>query len=111
MKLQYTELSKRVPLARMHMMDGFGFGYGLQGRAVLTTGCSEPFDVEHFVVQGGRQWVGVAALVWMAANAGSPGFRTTLTQPTSLCSGPARLTWCLSTPQSEPSPSNLGEAV
>ncbi|MEU6273709.1 nitronate monooxygenase family protein [Streptomyces populi] len=49
---------------------------------MLTTRFSEAFGVEHPVVQGGMQWVGVAELVSAVANAGALGFLTALTQPT-----------------------------
>ncbi|MEU3793956.1 nitronate monooxygenase [Streptomyces fructofermentans] len=49
---------------------------------MLTTRFSTAFGVEHPIVQGGMQWVGVAELVSAVANAGALGFLTALTQPT-----------------------------
>ncbi|MFE1292257.1 NAD(P)H-dependent flavin oxidoreductase [Streptomyces sp. NPDC058751] len=49
---------------------------------MLTTRFTQTFGVEHPVVQGGMQWVGVAELVSAVANAGGLGFLTALTQPT-----------------------------
>lgn len=49
---------------------------------ILRTRFTEMFGVEHPIVQGGMQWVGVAELVAAVANAGALGFLTALTQPT-----------------------------
>jgi NADH:quinone reductase (non-electrogenic) len=49
---------------------------------MLKTRFTELVGVEHPVVQGGMQWVGVAELVAAVANAGALGFITALTQPT-----------------------------
>jgi nitronate monooxygenase len=49
---------------------------------MLTTRFTETFEVEHPIVQGGMQWVGVAELVAAVATAGGLGFITALTQPT-----------------------------
>ena len=49
---------------------------------MLTTRFTETFDIEHPIVQGGMQGVGVAGLVSAVANTGALGFLTALTQPT-----------------------------
>jgi NAD(P)H-dependent flavin oxidoreductase YrpB (nitropropane dioxygenase family) len=49
---------------------------------MLITRFTETFEIEHPIVQGGMQWVGVAELVAAVANAGGLGFITALTQPT-----------------------------
>jgi NADH:quinone reductase (non-electrogenic) len=49
---------------------------------MLSTRFTETFEIEHPIVQGGMQWVGVAELVAAVANAGALGFITALTQPT-----------------------------
>ena len=49
---------------------------------MLKTRFTELVGVEHPIVQGGMQWVGVAELVAAVANAGALGFITALTQPT-----------------------------
>ena len=49
---------------------------------MLKTRFTELTGVEHPIVQGGMQWVGVAELVAAVANAGALGFITALTQPT-----------------------------
>ena len=49
---------------------------------MLKTRFTELAGVEHPIVQGGMQWVGVAELVAAVANAGALGFITALTQPT-----------------------------
>ncbi len=48
----------------------------------MKTKFTEAFGVEHPIVQGGMQWVGVAELVAAVANAGGLGMVTALTQPT-----------------------------
>ena len=52
------------------------------GAAMLTTRFTETFGIEHPIVQGGMQGVGVAELVSAVANTGALGFLTALTQPT-----------------------------
>ncbi|MCH2252892.1 MAG: nitronate monooxygenase family protein [Vicinamibacterales bacterium] len=49
---------------------------------MLTTRFTETFGIEHPIVQGGMQGVGVAELVSAVANTGALGFLTALTQPT-----------------------------
>ena len=49
---------------------------------MITTRFTESFGIEHPIVQGGMQNVGVAELVSAVANAGALGFLTALTQPT-----------------------------
>ena len=49
---------------------------------MITTRFTETFGVEHPIVQGGMQNVGIAELVSAVANAGALGFLTALTQPT-----------------------------
>ena len=49
---------------------------------MIKTRFTEEFGIEHPIVQGGMQWVGVAELVSAVANAGGLGFLTALTQPT-----------------------------
>src|SRR6201993_2268553 len=49
---------------------------------MIKTRFTELAGVEHPIVQGGMQWVGVAELVSAVANAGALGFITALTQPT-----------------------------
>ena len=46
---------------------------------MLRTRFTELAGVEHPIVQGGMQWVGVAELVSAVANAGALGFITALT--------------------------------
>ncbi|GAA3524491.1 nitronate monooxygenase family protein [Aeromicrobium panaciterrae] len=48
----------------------------------MKTKFTEAFGVEHPIVQGGMQWVGVAELVAAVSNAGGLGMITALTQPT-----------------------------
>ena len=48
---------------------------------MISTRFTETFGVEHPIVQGGMQNVGVAELVSAVANAGALGFLTALTQP------------------------------
>ncbi len=48
----------------------------------MRTRLTELLSIEHPIVQGGMQWVGVAELVSAVANAGALGFLTGLTQPT-----------------------------
>ena len=48
---------------------------------MISTRFTEIFDIEHPIVQGGMQNVGVAELVSAVANAGALGFLTALTQP------------------------------
>ena len=48
----------------------------------MRTKFTEAFGVEHPIVQGGMQWVGVAELVAAVADAGGLGMLTALTQPT-----------------------------
>ncbi len=47
----------------------------------MRTKFTEAFGVEHPIVQGGMQWVGVAELVAAVSNAGGLGMITALTQP------------------------------
>ncbi|KAI8333844.1 2-nitropropane dioxygenase [Chlamydoabsidia padenii] len=49
---------------------------------VLKTKLTELLGIEHPIVQGGMQWVGVAELVSAVSNAGGLGLITALTQPT-----------------------------
>ena len=49
---------------------------------MLRTKFTETFGVDHPIVQGGMQWVGLAPLVAAVANSGALGFITALTQPT-----------------------------
>ena len=49
---------------------------------MITTRFAEIFGIEHPIVQGGMQGVGIAELVSAVANAGALGFLTALTQPT-----------------------------
>ncbi|HCQ99736.1 MAG TPA: nitronate monooxygenase, partial [Acidobacteria bacterium] len=49
---------------------------------MIKTRFTEVFGVEHPIVQGGMQNVGIAELVSAVANAGALGFLTALTQPT-----------------------------
>ena len=48
----------------------------------MRTKFTEAFGVDHPIVQGGMQWVGVAELVAAVSNAGGLGMITALTQPT-----------------------------
>ena len=48
---------------------------------MISTRFTEIFGIEHPIVQGGMQNVGVAELVSAVANAGALGFLTALTQP------------------------------
>ncbi|MGE0830728.1 MAG: NAD(P)H-dependent flavin oxidoreductase [Hyphomonadaceae bacterium] len=48
----------------------------------LKTRFTEEFGVEHPIVQGGMQWVGVAELAAAVSEAGGLGILTALTQPT-----------------------------
>lgn len=48
----------------------------------MRTKFTEAFGVEHPIVQGGMQWVGVAELVAAVSNGGGLGMITALTQPT-----------------------------
>ena len=48
---------------------------------MIKTRFTEEFGIEHPVVQGGMQGVGIAELVSAVANAGALGFLTALTQP------------------------------
>ncbi len=48
---------------------------------MISTRFTETFGVEHPIVQGGMQHVGLAELVSAVANAGALGFVTALTQP------------------------------
>lgn len=43
---------------------------------MLETRFTEPFGIEHPIVQDGMQWVGRAELVAAVANAGALGFVT-----------------------------------
>ena len=52
------------------------------GAAMLTTRVTETFGIQHPIVQGGMQGVGVAELVSAVANTGALGFLTALTQLT-----------------------------
>lgn len=47
----------------------------------MKTRFTEAFGIEHPIVQGGMQWVGLAPLVSAVANAGGLGILTALTQP------------------------------
>ena len=49
---------------------------------MLKTRFTEAFGIEHPIVQGGMQGVGVAELVSAVTHAGALGFLTALTQPT-----------------------------
>src|ERR1700758_496474 len=49
---------------------------------MIKTRFTELVGVEHPIVQGGMQWVGLAVLVSAVANAGALAFITALTQPT-----------------------------
>jgi len=49
---------------------------------MIRTRFTETFGIEHPIVQGGMQGVGVSELVSAVANTGSLGFLTALTQPT-----------------------------
>ena len=49
---------------------------------MITTRFTKTFGVDHPIVQGGMQGVGVAELISAVANAGALGFLTALTQPT-----------------------------
>ncbi|KAI8089271.1 2-nitropropane dioxygenase [Halteromyces radiatus] len=49
---------------------------------VLKTKLTELVGIEHPIVQGGMQWVGVAELASAVSNAGGLGLLTALTQPT-----------------------------
>lgn len=48
----------------------------------MQTRVTEMLDIEHPVVQGGMQWVGLASLASAVSNAGGLGIITGLTQPT-----------------------------
>jgi nitronate monooxygenase len=48
---------------------------------MIQTRFTETFGIEHPIVQGGMQHVGIAELVSAVANAGALGFLTALTQP------------------------------
>jgi len=47
----------------------------------IKTRITELLGIEHPIVQGGMQWVGVAEMASAVANAGGLGIRTGLTQP------------------------------
>ena len=49
---------------------------------MITTRFTKSFGIQHPIVQGGMQNVGIAELVSAVANTGSLGFLTALTQPT-----------------------------
>ncbi|CAO3592162.1 unnamed protein product [Absidia cylindrospora] len=49
---------------------------------VLKTRVTELLGIEHPIIQGGMQWVGVAELAFAVSNAGGLGLLTALTQPT-----------------------------
>ena len=49
---------------------------------MIHTRFTDTFGIEHPIVQGGMQHVGIAELVSAVANAGALGFLTALTQPT-----------------------------
>ncbi|ORZ20586.1 2-nitropropane dioxygenase [Absidia repens] len=49
---------------------------------VLKTRVTELLGIEHPIIQGGMQWVGVAELASAVSNAGGLGLLTALTQPT-----------------------------
>ena len=48
----------------------------------LKTRITEMLGIEHPIVQGGMQWVGVAEMASAVSNAGGLGILTGLTQPT-----------------------------
>ena len=48
----------------------------------MKTRITEMLGIEHPVVQGGMQWVGVAEMTSAVSNAGGLGTLTALTQPT-----------------------------
>ncbi len=48
----------------------------------MQTRLTEMLDIEHPIVQGGMQWVGLAELASAVSNAGGLGILTALTQPT-----------------------------
>ena len=48
---------------------------------MITTRFTETFGIQHPIVQGGMQGVGIAELVAAVANSGALGFLTALTQP------------------------------
>ena len=56
---------------------------GLTGiKAALKTRITELLGIEHPIIQGGMQWVGLAELASAVSNAGGLGIITALTQPT-----------------------------
>jgi len=52
------------------------------GNAEMKTRITELLGIEHPIVQGGMQWVGLAELASAVSNAGGLGIVTALTQPT-----------------------------
>ena len=48
----------------------------------MRTRVTEMLGIEHPIVQGGMQWVGLAGLASAVSNAGGLGIITGLTQPT-----------------------------
>jgi len=50
-------------------------------RMALKTRITEMLGIEHPIVQGGMQWVGVAEMASAVSNAGGLGIVTALTQP------------------------------
>ena len=48
----------------------------------LKTRITDMLGIEHPIVQGGMQWVGVAEMASAVSNAGGLGVLTALTQPT-----------------------------
>ena len=48
----------------------------------MKTRVTEMLGIEHPIVQGGMQWVGLAELASAVSNAGGLGIITALTQPT-----------------------------
>jgi len=52
------------------------------GNAAMKTRITELLGIEHPIVQGGMQWVGLAELASAVSNAGGLGIVTGLTQPT-----------------------------
>jgi len=53
-----------------------------RGNAAMKTRITELLGIEHPIVQGGMQWVGLAGLASAVSNAGGLGIVTALTQPT-----------------------------
>ena len=51
-------------------------------REYMRTRVTEMLGIEHPIVQGGMQWVGLAGLASAVSNAGGLGIITGLTQPT-----------------------------